>query len=144
MEAVGLSKHIIDKPDYLTEEYLLEYLVEQKDGSADLIYSRRVMEQHSFEASLLLGSEAYKRLIREGPKPSVWLRYPGARLNIIQCYLEAKRILKPRSIIISHVGNRLMARFHDRYREQLGFEEAASYPIGLLAQMWVYRKPSPG
>ena len=140
VEAVGLSVYARERIDFLVEKYVYDYLRLQKDNSIDLIYSRRVMEKHSFDSVLLRKSEAYRRLLREGPEPEVWIDYPGAKLNIIRCYMEAQRVLKPGGVIISHVGNRYMGKFHDRHIEMLGFKKVITYPIRILGQMWVFRK----
>ena len=141
VEAAGLSFALQNKPKYLREEYIYDYLASKKNNSVDLIYSRIVMEEHSFEAPLLLQSDAYKRLMTEGPSHDLWMQYPGSLQYIMSCYKEMRRVLKTGGIIISHVGNRLKSRFHNSHFEQeTGLHMVISYPIRLFGQMWVYRK----
>lgn len=141
VEAAGLSYALKNKPGYLTEEYICEYLASKKKNSSDLIYSRKVMEEHSFEAPLLLKTDIYKRLIAEGPSDDLWMHYPGSRLYIIRCYKEVRRVLKTGGIIISHVGNRAKAGFHDdHFEEETGLQMVISYPFRFLGQIWVFRK----
>lgn len=140
VEAAGLTHALQNKPGYLKEEYIYDYLVSKKENSIDLIYSRQVMEEHSFEAPLLLKTDIYKKLIKEGPSEDLWLEYPGSRLYIIRCYKEARRVLKTGGIIISHIGNRLKAGFHENIDKETGLQEVLSYPFRLRGQMWVFRK----
>lgn len=141
VEAAGLSFALQNKPKYLREEYIHDYLASKKANSVDLIYSRIVMEEHSFEAPLLLQSDIYKRLMTEGPSHNLWMQYPGSLQYIMNCYKEIQRVLKTGGIIISHVGNRSKSQFHNSYFEQeTGLHLEISYPIRLFGQMWVYRK----
>ena len=141
VEAAGLNTLITEPPEFYMEKYLYDYLFSKPENSIDLIYSRRVMENYSFDPALLVKSPAYEKLRTNGPSNEVWVDYPGARLNIIRCYIEAFKALKPGGIIISHIGNRIMARFHQNLPRQLGFELVVRYPFRWIGQMWVFRKP---
>jgi hypothetical protein len=140
VEAAGLSHALQNKPMYLKEAYIYDYLVSKKKNSCDLIYSRHVMEEHSFEAPLLLKTDIYKRLIKEGASDDLWLHYPGSRLYIIRCYKEVSRVLKTGGIIISHIGNRFKAGFHEGIEKETGLQQVISYPFRLFGQIWVFRK----
>jgi hypothetical protein len=141
VEAAGLSISGGTKPVFLKEDYIFEYLASKRNNSCDLIYSRHVMEEHSFDAPLLLQTRSYQRLIAEGPSDDLWEHYPGSRLYIIRCYKEMTRVLKTGGIIISHVGNRFKAGFHDHtISEDTGLKKVISYPVRVLGQIWVYRK----
>ncbi|MBN2534967.1 MAG: hypothetical protein JXB88_18945 [Spirochaetales bacterium] len=140
VEAAGLSHALACKPGYLKEEYIYDYLASKKQNSSDLIYSRRLMEEHSLEAPLLLKTDIYKRLLSEGPSDDLWLQYPGSRLYLIRCYKEARRVLKTGGIIISHVGNRFKADFHESIEKEAGLKKVIFYSFRLMGQMWVFRK----
>lgn len=139
-QAVGLSQFVHSQFDWLVEKDIYHYLAAQKEETFDVIYSRRVMEQNSFEPGLMVQQEFYHKLIREGADKTEMVEYQGSKLNLIRNYIEIQKVLKLNGIVISHVGNRRLAAFHDQHLHKLGFELVKTYPIRWNGQMWVFRK----
>ena len=139
--SAGLTSTSVSYPAFHSEACLHDFLSSRKTSTIDLVYSREVMEEHTFEAPLLLESDAYKRLLTEGPSEEVWEEYPGSRQNILRCYAEISRILRPDGLVISQVKNRLAARFHDhRFELKNRLEKVVAVKTGILGHLWVYRK----
>jgi len=142
INAIGMETGNYAKHQKLKYGYLLEELKEIKTASIDLIYSRRVLEKHSFNPKLLLQSQPYKQLITKGHSKKIWQQYPGAKENILLCLQEITRILKKDAIIISHIGNRFAARFYQQTLTQLNLKQEYYKRVGLLGQIWTFRKTS--
>ena len=120
---------------------LLKTLCGLRNNSIDLIYSRRVLEKNSYNPKLLLKSDAFRKLRKYGSSQAVWENYPGAIANIIRCYQEIFRIIRPGAIVITYVENRFLAKFHKSELAPIGFEILRDRSCGFLSHIWVMRKP---
>jgi len=86
---------------------LLDFFGTQQSVTGyDLIYSRLVMEQHSIDPWILLGSEAYRQQFKKRSFTDFDASYPGAIPNLQAVFCAAWALLKPGGMIISVIGKR--------------------------------------
>jgi len=114
----------------------LDFLgAKQRAADYDLIYSRLVMEQHSIDPWILLGSEAYRQQFKKRRFADFDESYPGSIPNLQAVFRKAWALLKPGGVIISCIGKRKYSALDRPFLDDLKPSHIYAQDLGRLSRI---------
>ncbi|HHJ53616.1 MAG TPA: hypothetical protein ENJ89_10510, partial [Caldithrix abyssi] len=118
---------------YVDNAELLTFLKKLPARSFDLIYSRHVMEAHSINPLVLLGSKAYWRAVRQGTISHPDETFPASVPNLQAIFKQALRVLTPGGVIISQIAKKKYSALTPEFLSTLKIQDAHRKTIGRLS-----------
>lgn len=86
--------------------FMLDHLCKVPAKSYDIVYSRHVMEQHSIDPLILLGSKVYWRQFKNNGFKNLGEDYPSSHPNVQAIFRQVHRIVKPGGLIVSQIAKK--------------------------------------
>ncbi len=121
--------------EHVKPVFMLDALRKMPKNHYDLVYSRRVMEQHSIDPWILLTSNRYwRRFGGEGFK-NLGEDYPASRPNIEAIFTEVHRVMKPGGLIVSEIGRRRFSCLDPAFLEQFGLHKMEERSLGRISSL---------
>jgi hypothetical protein len=119
--------------DHTQNRPFLDYFKNNRSTHFDLIYSRHVMEQHSIDPWILLGSHAYWAQFKKQSFTDYDEHYPASPPNIQMTFNHAYRALKPGGLIVSQIAKQRFSCLDEAFLKTLKPSHISRRSIGRLS-----------
>jgi len=129
------TRHAAFMREYVQNVSLLTFFREHRGHTWDLIYSRHVMERHSIDPWILLGSRAYWRQFRKKSFSDMGADYPSSQANIQAVFQYAWQSLGPGGIMVSQIAKRKYSGMNKTFLQTFGPKSLSERHLGPLSSI---------